>query len=68
MTRVTQVKLGLVILGVLIFLSGAKSEHGALRWIGIGVVAVAWSLRFVERGRRRGERPDGGRPGQDPLK
>ncbi len=62
MTPVTIAKLLLAIVGVLIFFVGVRNDQDLLRWIGIGCAAVAWGLRFVERGQRRRAR------GQDPLR
>jgi hypothetical protein len=58
MTRVTQAKLGLALVGVVVFFAGVQTEQDLLRWIGIGFAAVAWLLRFVERGQRRAAADD----------
>jgi hypothetical protein len=63
MTPVTMAKLGLAIVGVLIFLAGVRTDNDIARWVGIACAAVAWTLRFVERGSRRR-----GPQGQEPLK
>jgi hypothetical protein len=63
MTPVTMAKLGLAIVGVLIFLAGVRSDNDVARWVGIGCAAVAWTLRFLERGTRRRNAQ-----GQEPLK
>ena len=40
--------------GILVFGAGMRTESESLRWTGIGIVAVAWMLRFVkERGAPR---------------
>jgi hypothetical protein len=57
MERWTQRKLGLSIIGLALFLSGVRLEHAGLRTAGIGVLAVAFVLRFVKRFAER-ERPD----------
>ena len=38
----------LVIAGLVVFLLGIQSGQDMLRWTGIGLVAVAWSLRFIK--------------------
>lgn len=40
-------KTGLALLGLGLFLLGIRFGYDPLRWIGIGVVAVAWLLRFL---------------------
>jgi hypothetical protein len=34
--------------GILVFGAGMRTENETLRWVGIGIVAVAWFLRFVK--------------------
>jgi len=46
-TTLTRVKLALALIGVAIFAAGVRFEQSGLRLIAIGVVAVAWVLRFV---------------------
>jgi hypothetical protein len=53
MTRITAAKLTLALVGIGIFFTGVRLDNDVLRWIGIGCAAVAWTLRFVERGVRR---------------
>ena len=43
------------VLGIATFGAGVRWESTPTRWIGIGVVAVAWFLRFVG-----GRAPEGG--------
>lgn len=47
------VKTGLAILGLALFLLGIRFQTDSLRWAGIGVVALAWLLRFYGRGTSR---------------
>lgn len=36
-----------VITGIAVFGAGIRWDSVLVRWIGIGVVAVAWALRFI---------------------
>jgi hypothetical protein len=45
---VTVAKLALALSGLTIFGIGLRVDHALLRWTGIGLVAVAWVLRFVK--------------------
>lgn len=42
-------KLVIAVAGVLVFLTGVRLEFEPVRWIGIGLVAVAFLLRFIGR-------------------
>ena len=53
MSVVSHLKLGLVFIGIVLFVYGVRVEHERLRWIGIGFLVAAALLRFIERGRRR---------------
>ena len=56
MTRLNQLKLGLVIAGLIVWGYGARVDISWLRWVGIGLFAVAVVLRFVgPRSSRHGE-------------
>jgi len=56
MTRLTQLKLGLVIAGLIVWGYGARVDISWLRWVGIGLFAAAVALRFVgPRSSRHGE-------------
>jgi hypothetical protein len=35
--------------GLAVFFTGVRTENDLLRWIGIGLVAVAFLLRFLKR-------------------
>lgn len=58
MTERTTAKLVIAVAGVAVFLTGVRLELEVVRWVGIGLVAVAFLLRFV------GRKSD--RPAQDP--
>jgi hypothetical protein len=47
----TTLKLALAVAGIALFLLGMRAGNQTVRWAGIALVAVAWSLRFVGRGR-----------------
>jgi hypothetical protein len=53
MTPVTAAKLALALIGIGVFFLGVRLDQELLRWLGIGCAALAWTLRFVERGQRR---------------
>ena len=55
MSRLTQLKLGLAIIGLLLWGYGYRVDDSRLRWIGIGFLAGAALLRFVRH--RSGEGP-----------
>ncbi len=42
-------KLAIAGAGLAVFLSGIRTDNDLLRWIGIGLVAVAFFLRFLRR-------------------
>ena len=46
-------KIALALVGVAVFFVGVRLESEPLRWTGIALAAVAWLLRFVEKGQRR---------------
>lgn len=46
MTPRTTIKLALALAGLLSFGAGIRFENNVFRWTGIGLVAVAWLLRF----------------------
>jgi hypothetical protein len=47
MTTLTRIKVVLALIGIAAFGLGARFEQPSMRWAGIGVVAVAWLLRFA---------------------
>ena len=53
MPSVTVAKVALALMGAALFLYAAQVENDNLRWAAIGVVAVAFLLRFVNS-RRNG--------------
>ncbi|MBW7933606.1 MAG: hypothetical protein H3C62_08350 [Gemmatimonadaceae bacterium] len=46
MTPRTTIKLSLALAGLISFGAGIRFENNVFRWTGIGLVAVAWLLRF----------------------
>ena len=55
MSGLTQAKLGLALAGLILWGYGARVDVDWLRWVGIGLLAVAAILRFVgPRSSRRG--------------
>jgi hypothetical protein len=42
-------KLAIAGAGLAVFLTGVRLNNDLLRWIGIGLVAVAFLLRFLKR-------------------
>ncbi|MCC6772919.1 MAG: hypothetical protein IT360_17145 [Gemmatimonadaceae bacterium] len=49
MTSLTKLKLGLTIIGLILFFYGVRVDSTTLRMIAIGFVAVASLLRFAKR-------------------
>ena len=45
---VTRFKLGLAVIGIIVFAAGVRLEHQTLRWVGIGFVAAAFLSRFFK--------------------
>ena len=59
MSALTQLKLGLVFIGLVLFGYGVRTETEQTRWIGIAFLAAAAVLRFVgPRSSRRGPHAD----------
>ncbi|HYV99126.1 MAG TPA: hypothetical protein VE967_16840 [Gemmatimonadaceae bacterium] len=65
MTAVTTAKVALAVLGIALFFWSNKTGHDTGRLIAIGIMAVAWLLRFVERSERRRAEPDAESDGAD---
>ena len=49
MTERMTAKLIIAAVGVAVFLTGVRVQSEVVRWIGIGLVVVAFVLRFVGR-------------------
>ena len=49
MSRLNQLKLGLALIGLIIWGYGARIDHNGLQWTGIGFLCAAVVLRFVKR-------------------
>jgi hypothetical protein len=47
--KVTIVKIACAIVGLGIFGYGVRSDESVVRWVGIGLVIVAFLLRFVRK-------------------
>jgi hypothetical protein len=47
MSTLTRAKIALALIGLVLFGAGVRLERSEVRWIGLGLVAVAWSLRFA---------------------
>ncbi|MHB1263120.1 MAG: hypothetical protein ACYC1S_01695 [Gemmatimonadaceae bacterium] len=63
MTPVTQAKLALAVIGVVVWGWAVRVDDARLRLIGIGFMAAAVLLRFLRPGGpRRGPRPEGDSP------
>ena len=48
MDRITVAKIALALAGVGMFAYGIRSEDDVVRWIGIGLVVIAFLLRFFK--------------------
>lgn len=48
MTQVQVAKVVMALAGLAVFLTGVRLGQDLFRWIGIGLVAVAWLLRFLK--------------------
>ena len=52
MTPAGIAKLALALSGIIVFLLGIRTGLDVVRWTGVGLVVVAWLLRFVgEKGK-----------------
>ena len=58
MSTLTQGKVALALIGILLFGAGVRLEREELRWIGLGFVVVAWLLRFLRT--RKSEETESG--------
>jgi hypothetical protein len=54
-SRLNQLKLGLAMVGLILWGYGVRAEHTGLQWMGIAFLALAAVLRFAKRG---GQRPE----------
>lgn len=68
MNPVHVAKLALALAGIAVFLLGINTGNVMVRWTGIGLVVVAWLLRFVARpsARRSRDGADSSQGGQPP--
>ena len=59
MSALTQLKVGLAFIGLVLFGYGIRADSERMRWIGIAFLAAAAVLRFVgPRSSRRGRTAD----------
>ena len=47
MKRLTMAKIALAIGGLVVFGIGVRVDNPGWRWVAVGMVAVAWLLRFI---------------------
>ena len=57
MTRYLRIKVTLAAIGILLLIWGLRFEDETIRWVAIGVLAVAVLIRFVPRRLRNGDGP-----------
>jgi len=57
MSALSQLKLGLALIGLILFGYGMRVDDGRLRWMGIGFLAAAAMLRFIRKRRPPDEPP-----------
>lgn len=63
MNTIARIKLALVVIALIIWAQGARTDDSWLRGAAIAVLLVAFLLRFVGRRRReRDNEPDNGSP------
>ena len=49
MTRRTEIQLGLLVMGLIVWGYGQRTEDSRLTWIGIGFFALATALRLLKK-------------------
>jgi uncharacterized membrane protein len=49
LNRLSIAKVTFAIVGIAVFGAGIRLDNTAVRWVGIGLVGVAWVLRFAAR-------------------
>jgi Ca2+/Na+ antiporter len=52
-TPLSTLRVTIAIVGILIFMWGARTQDEIVRWVGIAFLVVALVLRFLSRVRRR---------------
>jgi hypothetical protein len=57
MSALSQLKLGLALIGLILFGYGMRVDDNRLRWMGMGFLAAATILRFVKPRRPPDEPP-----------
>ena len=58
MIRSTQIKLGIALLGVLVWGYGQRVDSATIRWVGIAFLAAAVVLRFLPKRLRKDDYPE----------
>jgi len=58
MSNLSQLKIALAVIGLVLFGAGVRLERTELRWTGLGFVVMAWLLRFMRP--RKPEQSDSG--------
>ena len=58
MNAIAVAKIALAIAGIVVFMLGVRTGADLVRWTGVALVAVAFLLRFLGRGRRDAVAPN----------
>jgi len=53
MTGLVTLRATVALVGILVFVYGARADLETVRWVGIALIGVAFLLRFVDPARRR---------------
>jgi hypothetical protein len=53
MTRRTEIQLGFLVMGLIVWAYGQRTDNETLTWFGIGFFAAATVLRFFKRDQHR---------------
>jgi hypothetical protein len=57
-TRSTQIRLALAVIGLLLWGYGQRVDDPTIRWVGIGFLAMALLLRFLPKRLRKDDYPE----------
>jgi len=58
LSPITVAKIALAVAGIVVFMLGVQSGVDSVRWTGVALVAAAFLLRFIGRGRRDAVAPN----------